>query len=76
MTTPRCRDIAHVSGAELRTAVPAQTAEFLVGQLTAQIVLDDGTPPAIWYHVSGMSYELVYTIETFDTHGTPAVHQP
>ncbi len=33
MTTQRCRDIAHVSAAELRTAVPAQTAEFLVSQL-------------------------------------------
>jgi catechol 2,3-dioxygenase-like lactoylglutathione lyase family enzyme len=33
MTAERCRDIAHVSAAELRTAVPAETVEFFVAQL-------------------------------------------
>jgi hypothetical protein len=54
MTTPRCRDIAHVCTAELRTAGPAQTAEFLVAQLGREEVAraieaaglhPHGTPP-------------------------------
>ena len=53
MPAGRCRDIAHVSAVELRTQVPEQ------------IVLDDGTPSAVWYHVAGKSYDRVYT------HGTP-----
>jgi catechol 2,3-dioxygenase len=42
MTTQRCRDIAHVSAAELRTAVPNQTAEFLVAQLGLEEVARAG----------------------------------
>jgi catechol 2,3-dioxygenase len=42
MTTQRCRDIAHVSAAELRTAVPDQTAEFLVAQLGLEEVARAG----------------------------------
>jgi catechol 2,3-dioxygenase len=42
MTTQRCRDIAHVSAAELRTAVPSQTAEFLVAQLGLEEVARAG----------------------------------
>src|SRR6266568_2374923 len=42
MTAERCRDIAHVSAAELRTAVPAETVEFFVTQLGMQEVARAG----------------------------------
>ena len=34
---------------------------MLGAQLTEQIVLDDGVPSAVWYHVADKSYDLVYT---------------
>jgi catechol 2,3-dioxygenase len=44
-----------------------QAGAFLAGalgaELTEQIVQDDGTPSAIWYHVSDKSYDLVYTAD-------------
>jgi catechol 2,3 dioxygenase len=36
-------------------------ADVVGAQLTEQIVQDDGTPSAIWYHVTDKSYDLVYT---------------
>ncbi len=42
MTAGRCRDIAHVSAAELRTAVPGETVEFFVAQLGLQEVARAG----------------------------------
>ncbi len=42
MTADRCRDIAHVSAAELRTAVPGETVEFFVAQLGMQEVARAG----------------------------------
>jgi catechol 2,3-dioxygenase len=35
--------------------------DVLGARLTEQIVLDDGTPSAVWYHVADKSYDLVYT---------------
>jgi catechol 2,3-dioxygenase len=56
------RRIDHIN--YLAKDIPA-AAGFLDGalgaQLTEQIVQDDGTPSAIWYHVSDKSYDLVYT---------------
>ncbi len=44
--------------------IPAVTT-FLPGvlgaELTEQIVMDDGVPSAVWYHVGDKSYDLVYT---------------
>jgi catechol 2,3-dioxygenase len=42
MTADRCRDIAHVSAAELRTTVPEQTTSFLVAQLGMEEVARAG----------------------------------
>jgi len=33
----------------------------LGAELTEQIVMDDGVPSAVWYHVGDKSYDLVYT---------------
>ncbi|HEY3907169.1 MAG TPA: VOC family protein [Streptosporangiaceae bacterium] len=35
--------------------------EVVGARLTEQIVLDDGSPSAVWYHVRDKSYALVYT---------------
>jgi len=35
----------------------------LGARLTEQIVADDGTPTAVWYHVSDKTYDLVYTAD-------------
>ncbi|HYK30297.1 MAG TPA: VOC family protein [Streptosporangiaceae bacterium] len=42
MTADRCRDIAHVSAAELRTAVPDQTVAFFVDVLGLHQVASEG----------------------------------
>ncbi len=43
----------------------AAVGEFAAGQLcaqlTEQIVKDDGSPAAVWYHVTDKSYDLVWT---------------
>ena len=56
------RRLDHVN--YLAADIPAVT-RFLPGvlgaQLTEQIVTDDGTPSAVWYHVADKSYDLVYT---------------
>ena len=56
------RRLDHVN--YLAADIPAVTA-FLPGvlgaELTEQIVLDDGVPSAVWYHVGDKSYDLVYT---------------
>ncbi len=56
------RRIDHVN--YLAADIPA-VARFLPdvlgAQLTEQIVLDDGVPSAVWYHVADKSYDLVYT---------------
>jgi catechol 2,3-dioxygenase len=58
------RRIDHVN--YLAADIPA-AGRFLDGalgaQLTEQIVLDDGTPSAIWYHLSDKSYDLVYAAD-------------
>ncbi len=59
MTTHRCRDIAHVSAAEMRTAVPAQTAEFLIAQLGMEEVARAGD--SVYLH-SWDDYEM-FTIK-------------
>jgi catechol 2,3-dioxygenase len=35
----------------------------LGARLTEQIVADDGSPTAVWYHVSDKTYDLVYTAD-------------
>ena len=56
------RRLDHVN--YLAADIPAVTA-FLPGvlgaELTEQIVMDDGVPSAVWYHVGDKSYDLVYT---------------
>jgi catechol 2,3-dioxygenase len=56
------RRLDHVN--YLAADIPA-IAGFMPGvlgaRLTEQIVADDGTPAAVWYHVSDKSYDLVYT---------------
>jgi catechol 2,3-dioxygenase len=56
------RRIDHVN--YLAADVPAAGA-FLAGQLgaqlTEQIVKDDETPTAVWYHLGDKTYDLVYT---------------
>ena len=42
-------------------AVSRFLPDVLGAQLTEQIVLDDGVPSAVWYHVADKSYDLVYT---------------
>jgi len=56
------RRIDHVNYLAADVPAAARFLEDALGaQLTEQIVLDDGTPSAIWYHVSDKSYDLVYT---------------
>ena len=56
------RRLDHVN--YLAADIPA-VARFVPGvlgaQLTEQIVLDDGVPSAVWYHVADKSYDFVYT---------------
>jgi catechol 2,3-dioxygenase len=56
------RRLDHVN--YLAADIPAVT-RFVPGvlgaQLTEQIVLDNGVPSAVWYHVADKSYDLVYT---------------
>jgi catechol 2,3-dioxygenase len=58
------RRIDHVN--YLAADIPA-AADFMPGvlgaRLTEQIVADDGTPVAVWYHVSDKTYDLVYTAD-------------
>ncbi|HTX01679.1 MAG TPA: VOC family protein [Acidimicrobiales bacterium] len=42
-------------------AVGRFAADQLCAQLTEQIVKDDGSPSAIWYHITDKSYDLVWT---------------
>ena len=42
---------------------------MLGARLTEQIVLDDGVPAAVWYHVADKSYDLVYTADWTGTTG-------
>jgi catechol 2,3-dioxygenase len=44
-------------------------ADVLGARLTEQIVADDGTPSAVWYHVSDKSYDLVYTADWTGSRG-------
>ena len=56
------RRLDHVN--YLAADIPAVTRflpDVLGAQLTEQIVMDDGTPSAVWYHVADKSYDLVYT---------------
>ncbi|HET7018759.1 MAG TPA: VOC family protein [Streptosporangiaceae bacterium] len=43
--------------------------EVVGARLTEQIVLDDGTPSAVWYHVSDKGYDLVYTSDWTGSNG-------
>ena len=56
------RRLDHVN--YLAADIPAITRfvpDALGARLTEQIVLDDGAPSAVWYHVADKSYDLVYT---------------
>ena len=56
------RRLDHVN--YLAADIPAVTRylpEVLGAELTEQIVMDDGVPSAVWYHVGDKSYDLVYT---------------
>ncbi|MDX6394451.1 MAG: catechol 2,3-dioxygenase [Streptosporangiaceae bacterium] len=56
------RRLDHVN--YLAANIPAITRfvpDALGARLTEQIVLDDGAPSAVWYHVADKSYDLVYT---------------
>ena len=44
-------------------AVARFLPSVLGAQLTEQIVQDDGTASAVWYHVADKSYDLVYTAD-------------
>ena len=44
-------------------------AEILGGRKSEQIMLDDGTPAAVWYTVTDKSYDLVYTGDWTGTRG-------
>ena len=64
------RRLDHVN--YLAADIPAVTRflpDVLGAQLTEQIVMDDGVPSAVWYHVADKSYDLVYTS---DWTGSPA----
>ncbi len=50
-------------------AVSRFLPDVLGAQLTEQIVLDDGVPSAVWYHVADKSYDLVYTSDWTGTAG-------
>jgi catechol 2,3-dioxygenase len=43
--------------------------EVVGARLTEQIVLDDGSPSAVWYHVCDKSYDLVYTSDWTGSNG-------
>jgi catechol 2,3-dioxygenase len=56
------RRIDHVNYLAADVPAAARFLEAALGaQLTEQIVQDDGTPSAIWYHVTDKGYDLVYT---------------
>jgi catechol 2,3-dioxygenase len=58
------RRLDHVN--YLAADIPAITRflpDVLGAQLTEQIVMDDGVPSAVWYHVADKSYDLVYTAD-------------
>jgi catechol 2,3-dioxygenase len=58
------RRLDHVN--YLAADVPAAgrfLADQLGAQLTEQIVADDGTPTAVWYHLGDKTYDLVYTAD-------------
>ena len=58
------RRLDHVN--YLAADIPAVTRflpDVLGAELTEQIVLDDGVPSAVWYHVGDKSYDLVYTAD-------------
>jgi catechol 2,3-dioxygenase len=42
-------------------AIARYLPDVLGAELTEQIVMDDGVPSAVWYHVGDKSYDLVYT---------------
>ncbi len=44
-------------------------AEVLGAGMSEQILLDDGTPAAVWYHFGEKSYDLVYTGDWTGTRG-------
>jgi catechol 2,3-dioxygenase len=56
------RRLDHVNYLAADIPAAARFLEAALGaQLTEQIVHDDGTPSAIWYHVTDKGYDLVYT---------------
>jgi catechol 2,3-dioxygenase len=56
------RRLDHVNYLAADIPVIASFLQDVLGaRLTEQIVGDDGTPSAVWYHVSDKSYDLVYT---------------
>jgi catechol 2,3-dioxygenase len=64
------RRLDHVN--YLAADIPAVTAflpRVLGAELTEQIVMDDGVPSAVWYHVGDKSYDLVYTSDWTGSRG-------
>ena len=56
------RRIDHFNGLAVDIKANREFFQNYLGfMLTEQIVLDDGTPSAVWYHVADKSYDLVYT---------------